>query len=147
MWRKFKRLTPSSWKRGQYQKGIYYCSWPGPETSKRSRVFFLPTHICVFFCGYFYSSPHTLLCLLLSDFKAAKRGFQVNLYCTQILCCWRHTLANVTKTEGLMCVAWPAILATDPEARVQFLALPEKKSSGSGTGSTQPREYNWGATW
>jgi hypothetical protein len=28
-----------------------------------------------------------------------------------------------------------------------FPALPEKKSSGSGTGSTQPREYNWGATW
>jgi hypothetical protein len=23
----------------------------------------------------------------------------------------------------------------------------EKKSSGSGTGSTQPREYNWGAIW
>jgi hypothetical protein len=23
----------------------------------------------------------------------------------------------------------------------------EKKSSGFGTGSTQPREYNWGATW
>jgi hypothetical protein len=22
-----------------------------------------------------------------------------------------------------------------------------KKSNGSGTGSTQPREYNWGATW
>jgi hypothetical protein len=45
-------------------------------------------------------------------------------------------------------------LATDPEAQVRFLALPdfleikkEKKerkenSSGSGTGSTQPREYN-----
>jgi hypothetical protein len=31
---------------------------------------------------------------------------------------------------------------TDPEARVRFSALPEKKSSGSGTGSTQPREYN-----
>jgi hypothetical protein len=30
-------------------------------------------------------------------------------------------------------------LATDPEARVRFPALPEKKS---GTGSTQPREYN-----
>jgi hypothetical protein len=30
---------------------------------------------------------------------------------------------------------------TDPEARVRFPALP-KKSSGSGTGSTQPREYN-----
>jgi hypothetical protein len=23
----------------------------------------------------------------------------------------------------------------------------QKKSSGSGTGSAQPREYNWGATW
>jgi hypothetical protein len=32
-------------------------------------------------------------------------------------------------------------LATDPEARVRFPAL-QKKSSGSGTGSTQPREYN-----
>jgi hypothetical protein len=39
------------------------------------------------------------------------------------------------------------VLATDPEARVRFPALPEQKSSGSGTGSTQPREYNWGATW
>jgi hypothetical protein len=26
--------------------------------------------------------------------------------------------------------------------RVRFPALPEKKSSGSGTGCTQPREYN-----
>jgi hypothetical protein len=32
-------------------------------------------------------------------------------------------------------------LATDPEARVRFPALPKKKSSVSGTGSTQPREY------
>jgi hypothetical protein len=38
-------------------------------------------------------------------------------------------------------------LTTDPEARVRFPVLPGKKSSGSGTGSTQPREYNWGATW
>jgi hypothetical protein len=34
------------------------------------------------------------------------------------------------------------VLGTDPEARVRFPALPEKKSSGSGTGSTQLREYN-----
>jgi hypothetical protein len=33
-------------------------------------------------------------------------------------------------------------LATDPEARVRFPALLKKKSSGSGTRSTQPREYN-----
>jgi hypothetical protein len=39
-------------------------------------------------------------------------------------------------------------LATDPEVRVRFPALPDfLRSSGSGTGSTQPREYNWWATW
>jgi hypothetical protein len=55
-------------------------------------------------------------------------------------------LVGVTcrKTASVVRVVF---LATDPEARVQFPALPEKKSSGSGTGSTQPREYNWGATW
>jgi hypothetical protein len=32
---------------------------------------------------------------------------------------------------------------TDPEARVRFPALPHfLRSRGSGTGSTQPREYN-----
>jgi hypothetical protein len=40
-------------------------------------------------------------------------------------------------------VQWPEFLATDPEFRVRFLALPDfLRSSGSGTGSTQPREYN-----
>jgi hypothetical protein len=39
-------------------------------------------------------------------------------------------------------VQWSEFLATDPEARVRFPALPEKKSTGSGTGSTQPCEYN-----
>jgi hypothetical protein len=33
-------------------------------------------------------------------------------------------------------------------SRVGFPALPDfLRNSGSGTGSTQPREYNWGATW
>jgi hypothetical protein len=33
-------------------------------------------------------------------------------------------------------------------SRVRFPALPDfLRSSGSGTGSTQPREDNWGATW
>jgi hypothetical protein len=45
-------------------------------------------------------------------------------------------------------VCWSGFLATDPEVRVRFPELPHfLRSSGSGTGSTQPREYNWEATW
>jgi hypothetical protein len=40
-------------------------------------------------------------------------------------------------------VQWSEFLATDPEARVRFPALLDfLRSSGSGTGSTQPRDYN-----
>jgi hypothetical protein len=40
-------------------------------------------------------------------------------------------------------VVWCKFLATDPEVLLQFPALPDfLRSSGSGTGSTQPREYN-----
>jgi hypothetical protein len=45
-------------------------------------------------------------------------------------------------SETASVVWWSEFLATDPEARVRFPALPEKKNSGSGTGSAQPREYN-----
>jgi hypothetical protein len=38
---------------------------------------------------------------------------------------------------------WLEFLAADPEVLVRFPALPDfLRSSGSGTGSTQPREYN-----
>jgi hypothetical protein len=40
-------------------------------------------------------------------------------------------------------VKWSEFLATDPEVQVRFPALPEFLIiSGSGTGYTQPREYN-----
>jgi hypothetical protein len=40
--------------------------------------------------------------------------------------------------------SWLQIL----RSQVRFPALPDfLRSSGSGTGYTQPREYNWGATW
>jgi hypothetical protein len=36
-----------------------------------------------------------------------------------------------------------AFLGSDPDTRVRFPALPDfLRSSGFGTGSTQPREYN-----
>jgi hypothetical protein len=38
---------------------------------------------------------------------------------------------------------WSEFLASEPDAQVRFSALPDfLRSSGSGTGSTQLREYN-----
>jgi hypothetical protein len=37
-------------------------------------------------------------------------------------------------------VYWSEFLATDPEVRVRFPALPDFLRCGSGTGPTQPRE-------
>jgi hypothetical protein len=43
---------------------------------------------------------------------------------------------------------WSEFLSTDPEVWVRFSALPDfLRSSGAVRGSTQPREYNWRATW
>jgi hypothetical protein len=51
------------------------------------------------------------------------------------------SLLSVSVIETL--VVWSEFLATHPEVRVRFLALPDiLRNSGSGTGSTQPREYN-----
>jgi hypothetical protein len=45
-------------------------------------------------------------------------------------------------------VWWSEFVATDPEIRVRFQALPDYlRSSGFGTVSTQLCEYNWWVTW
>jgi hypothetical protein len=47
------------------------------------------------------------------------------------------------RTKAASVVKLSEFLTTDPEARVQFPTLPDfLRSSGSGTGSTKPREYN-----
>jgi hypothetical protein len=44
---------------------------------------------------------------------------------------------------GLRLSLWSEFVATDPEVLVRFPALPDfLRTRGSGTGSTQPREYN-----
>jgi hypothetical protein len=46
------------------------------------------------------------------------------------------------RTVDRLCGLVVRVLGYRSEARVRFPALPEKKSNGSGTGSTQSREYN-----
>jgi hypothetical protein len=57
-----------------------------------------------------------------------------------IKCCYINDIHYSISWTAFV-VLWSEFLATDLEARVRFPTLPEK-SSGSGTGSTQPREYN-----
>jgi hypothetical protein len=52
-----------------------------------------------------------------------------------------HSFYNMNLCRTASVVWWSEFLATDPETRVLFPALLEKKGNGSGTGSTQPREY------
>jgi hypothetical protein len=65
-------------------------------------------------------------------------GYITEMYCVS---CEVRTEFICYVEEGRPSL-WSSGQATEPEARVQFPVLPEKKSSGSGTGSTQPREYN-----
>jgi hypothetical protein len=73
---------------------------------------------------------------------------------------WRRPLCRVSKfnlsNKLSWCYSvWPPLLCSGQSSwlqiqrsRVRFPALPDfLRSSGSGTGSTQPREDNWGATW
>jgi hypothetical protein len=55
----------------------------------------------------------------------------------------RYVCVCVYHLQAASVVKWSEFLATDPEVRVRFPALPDfLRSSWSGTGSTQPREYN-----
>jgi hypothetical protein len=66
-----------------------------------------------------------------------KNRLTVNFYFSKIVS------FNVVRQTTASVVYWSEFLATDPDVRDLFLALPDfLSSSGFGTGSTQPREYN-----
>jgi hypothetical protein len=63
------------------------------------------------------------------------------------------SMGNFVSLEKLRWV-WPRLWSSGQSSWLQIWSpgfesrhYQNKKSSGSGTGSTQPREYNWGATW
>jgi hypothetical protein len=74
-----------------------------------------------------------ILCMFVEEKLASDcRHSLPKMYCDSY---YRRWTASV--------IEWSESLATDPEVRVRFPALPDiMRSGGSGTGSTQPREYN-----
>jgi hypothetical protein len=76
------------------------------------------------------------VCTLLTRYKfAAPSGGRHYKLCQSILA-WNKNIAE--RLGGLVV----EFLATDPNDRVRFQVLPDfLRSSGSGTGFTQPREY------
>jgi hypothetical protein len=87
----------------------------------------------------------------LYEYKSANifRGITLTLV-------WPEDFFNVWgKLKTIVCSAWPPLWSGGQSfwlqihsSRVRFPALPDfLSSSWSGTGSTQSREVNWGATW
>jgi hypothetical protein len=90
-----------------------------------------------------------LLCLCMKNcFELPCEGISIfKLYTESVLVSYRKWFL-FSYFWGCLCglVTW--FMAADLRSRVRFPALPDFLSSfGSGTGSTQPREDKWGATW
>jgi hypothetical protein len=67
--------------------------------------------------------------------------FQLSAECehsSAVLKTVRNAVQSVSNRRTVSVVYWSEFLATDPDF---------PRSSGSGTGPTQPPEYNWGVTW
>jgi hypothetical protein len=79
--------------------------------------------------------------------------------CTLIPFTWltwtRRYTSHIQIFFGMLCAHRPPLWSSGQSSWLQiqrslvrFPALPDfQRSNGSETGSTQPREYNWGATW
>jgi hypothetical protein len=95
-------------------------------------------HILTLQCGLAKSTPHTDK-KLLSYSLATPPNYEVRIqFCGPPL--WSSGQSSWLQIRR---PGFNSRHYQNPGPRVQFPALPEKKSSGSGTGSTQPCKYNW----
>jgi hypothetical protein len=95
---------------------------------------------------YAIRMSHSVVKLCVLSKRKQKLNFSVYIRRDRI---WNTIIIKESNIFNLNArIQWSEFLATDPEVRVRFPALPDfLSSSESGTGSTQTREYNWGATW
>ena len=122
--------------------------------------FLSPNFLASSITPFFHLSFGLPLCFLPST--TATRTLLARLCSTGRIMCAAHLrrliLLYVTTSFSLYSVyssLWPPLWSSGQSfwlqiqrSRVRFPALPDfLSSSGSGTGSTQPREVNWGATW
>jgi hypothetical protein len=99
-------------------------------------------------------SLHTLYCIFFIIWQKQ----ELKPYWTSRLCnvvwdvciCWlgvNFFIRGSISSDRLFCLV-VRVLVTDPEVQVRFPALPVfLRSSGSGMGSAQPHEHNWGGIW
>jgi hypothetical protein len=94
-----------------------------------------------------YEAPHyAVFCIFLS-FHLSLVNILFSASCSQTPTICIHPLMSQTKESPLWSSGQSSWLQTQ-RSWVWFLALPDfLHSSRSGTGSTQPREDKWGATW
>jgi hypothetical protein len=85
---------------------------------------------------------------------ATSSATQRKPYVSNVARCFRMRLAQPHKETPMfqmsdrLCGPVVRVPGYRSEVLVRFPALPDfLTSSGSGTGSTQPREYNWRTTW
>jgi hypothetical protein len=80
-------------------------------------------------------------------FYASNSCCHLNTVPCRLYFVWTHAHLSLSELNMRMWSSGQSFWLQIQRSRVRFPALPDfLRSSGSGTGSTQPREDNWGAT-
>jgi hypothetical protein len=74
-------------------------------------------------------------------------GLSWNWMCCTTCCLYTRNVSPLCTPCTVLCGLVVRVLGYRSGGPGSIPGTTRKKSSGSGTGCTQPREYNWGATW